>query len=71
MNFDVFVEDIKKNNWNVFGVEVYEDGKLTHQYGDTTKTRYPIYSATKTITSIAVGVCGRRGPLSIFESKGI
>lgn len=56
MNFEKFVEDIKTNNWNVFGVEVYADGKLLHSYGDTMNTKYPIYSATKTITSIAVGM---------------
>lgn len=68
MKFNAFVEDIQKNNWNVFGVEVYVDGKLTHQYGDTTKTRYPIYSATKTITSIAVGCAVDEGKLDINKS---
>ena len=28
MEFERFVEDIKNNNWNVFGVEVYENGEL-------------------------------------------
>lgn len=67
MNFKAFVEDIKKNNWNVFGVEVYQDGKLTHQYGET-QTRYPIYSATKTITSIAVGRAVDEGKLELEKS---
>lgn len=65
MNFGKFVEDIKKNNWNVFGVEVYVDGKLSHSYGDTTDTRYPIYSATKTITSIAIGMAVDEGKVDI------
>ncbi len=68
MNFGKFVEDIKKNNWNVFGVEVYVDGKLSHSYGDTTDTRYPIYSATKTITSIAIGMAVDEGKLDINKS---
>lgn len=67
MNFNAFVEDIEKNHWNVFGVEVYRDGKLVHQYGDT-KARYPIYSATKTITSIAVGMAVDEGKLDINKS---
>lgn len=66
--FDAFIEDIKKNNWNVFGVEVYVDGKLIHQYGDTTVNRYPIYSATKTITSIAVGMAVDEGKLDLDRS---
>ena len=68
MDFNAFVEDIKKNNWNVFGVEVYVDGKLLHSYGDTIDTRYPIYSATKTITSIAVGIAVDEGKLDINKS---
>ena len=68
MNFNAFVEDIKKNNWNVFGVEVYVDGKLLHSYGDTNDTRYPIYSATKTITSIAVGMAVDEGKLDLNKS---
>ncbi len=68
MNFEKFVEDIKKNNWNVFGVEVYVDGKLLHSYGDTMDKRYHIYSATKTITSIAVGMAVDDGKLDINKS---
>ena len=35
MNFEGFVKDIQDNQWNVFGVEVYENGELTHSFGDT------------------------------------
>lgn len=68
MDFDAFVEDIKKNDWNVFGVEVYKSGQLIHFYGDTTKTRYPIYSATKAITSIAVGLAVDERKMDIDKS---
>ncbi len=68
MNFDIFVNDIQQNSWNVFGVEVYRGGKLIHSYGDTTMTRYPIYSATKTITSIAVGLAVDEGKIDIDKS---
>jgi CubicO group peptidase (beta-lactamase class C family) len=56
MNFDAFVNDIQQNNWNVFGTEVYEDGILTHAFGDTQDNLHEIFSATKTILSIAVGI---------------
>ncbi len=65
MNFEAFVDDIKQNNWNVFGAEVYVDGKLVHRYGDTEESRHPIYSATKTITSIAVGMAVDEGKLDV------
>ena len=38
MKFDAFVNDIESNKWNVFGTEVYENGLLTHSYGDTIET---------------------------------
>ena len=65
MNFQDFVEEIRNNQWAIHGAEVYVDGKLIHQYGDTTEHRYPIYSATKTITSIAVGMAADEGKLDI------
>lgn len=68
MDFNAFVNDIEENKWNVFGAEVYVDGKIVHQYGDTIERRYPIYSATKTITSIAVGMAIDEGKLDIHKS---
>ena len=56
MDFEAFVSEIQQNEWNVFGVEVYENGILTHTYGDTQNSMHDIYSATKTILSIAVGI---------------
>lgn len=65
MNFNAFVNDIRENQWNVFGVEVYESGQLTHEYGNTRDSRFPIYSATKAILSIAVGIAQDRGKFDI------
>ena len=56
MDFVGFVSDIQRNNWNVFGAEVYEDGKLVHSFGDTNENLHDIYSATKAILSVAVGI---------------
>lgn len=68
MNFEAFVKEIEAQQWKVFGVEVYEDGELVHSYGDTTDNRYPIYSATKTIVSIAVGLAVNEGKMNIEDS---
>ncbi len=67
MDFWGFIEDIQKNEWNVFGVEAYENGRLIHRCGDK-ENRHPIYSATKTITSIAVGMAADEGKLDIHRS---
>ena len=68
MNFKEFIEDIEKNNWNVYGVEVYENGALTHSYGDTSENIYEIYSATKSVLSIAVGIAYDRGLIKLDNS---
>ena len=61
MNFESFIQDIQQNNWNVYGAEVYENGVLTHAYGDVDENLHGIYSATKTVLSIAVGIAWDRG----------
>lgn len=67
MNFQAFTDEIRQKQWNVFGAEVYEDGKLVRQYGDT-QTRHPIYSATKTITALAVGMAVDAGKMDVRRS---
>lgn len=65
MDFTTFVSDIEKNQWNIFGVEVYENGRLIHKYKDTCQSRFPIYSATKTIISIAAGIASDQRKLEL------
>lgn len=64
MDFDSFVKDIKTNNWNVFGAEVYKDGALKYSYGDTSGL-HEIYSATKTVLSVAVGIVYDEGLIDL------
>ncbi len=68
MNFENFISDIKRNKWNVHGVEVYEKGVLTYSFGDTCDTIYDIYSAAKTILSIAAGIAMDRGLMDPGDS---
>ena len=65
MDFESFVKDITDNKWNVFGVEVYKDGKLLHSFGDTEDNIHDIYSATKTILSVALGIAIDKGMIDI------
>ena len=65
MDFESFVKDITDNKWNVFGVEVYKDGKLIHSFGDTKDNIHDIYSATKTILSVALGIAIDKGIIDI------
>lgn len=41
---------------------------MTHPYGDTTKHLYDIYSVTKSVVSIAVGILYDRGLFSLDKS---
>jgi len=68
LRFDSFVNDIQKNAWNVYGAEVYEDGILTHSFGDTRDNLHELYSATKTILSVAVGIAVDEGKFDISRS---
>ena len=68
MNFDAFIKDIEDNGWCVFGAEVYEDGRLTHSWGDTTEKVHDIYSATKAVQSVAVGIAYDRGLIDFDRS---
>jgi len=65
MYFNELVNSIELNKYSVHGLEVYLNGGIVHSYGDTQDKRYPIYSATKTITSIAVGMAVDEKKLSI------
>ncbi len=67
MDFNSFVNDIEKNGWNVFGAEVYENGKLIHAWGDTLDRIHELYSATKTVLSVAFGILYDRGLIGLDD----
>ena len=65
--FEAFIKDIKDNNWNVFGVEMYHKGELKNSWGDTAGL-HEIYSATKGVVSIAVGIAYDEGLIDFDKS---
>lgn len=67
-DFSGFVEEIQGNGWQVHGLELWQDGKLVASFGDTQNRRYPIYSVTKAMVSIAVGMASDDGLLNIHDS---
>lgn len=67
-DFSGFVEEIHENGWQVYGLELWQDGKLEAAYGDTQNTRYPIYSVTKSMVSIAVGMASNDSLLNINDN---
>lgn len=65
--FTGFVNEIQENGWPVHGLELWVNGKLADSFGDTQNTRYPIYSVTKSMVSIAVGMASEDGFLNIDD----
>ncbi len=68
MNFQGFVDALKQNNWEVYGVEVFQNDQVIEKYHEEPLQRYPIYSATKSITSLAVGMAVDDGKFDINAS---
>lgn len=65
MDFEAFERDVRAHGWPVYGAEVWQDGQRLHGFGDTAQHRYPIYSATKTITAIAAGMAQSEGRIAL------
>lgn len=63
--FETLVTTIQEQHWPVHGLEIRQNGELLHHYGDTDKSRFPIYSATKAFTSTAAGIAVREGRFSV------
>ncbi len=68
MNFQGFVDVVKKNNWEFYGIEVFRNGRNIEIYSENPIQRKPIYSATKSITSLAVGMARDEGKFDINTS---
>lgn len=64
MNFQGFVDVVKQNRWELHGIEVFQDGQVVEQYQGKTG-RHPVYSATKSVTSLAVGMAVEDGKFDI------
>lgn len=67
MNFQNFIDTVKQNNWELHGIEVFYKGQIVEKYQEKPE-RHPIYSATKSITSLAVGMAVDDGKFDINES---
>lgn len=67
VGFEDFIIQKEQKQWNIHGIEIVRNGENVMSYGDISG-RYPIYSATKTITSIAAGIAVSGNKFSIDES---
>ncbi len=68
MDFQGFIDIVKKNGWDLYGVQVFQSGQIIEKYHEEPIQPYPIYSATKSITSLAVGMARDEGKFDIYAS---
>lgn len=68
MNFQGFVDTIKENNLEVYGIQVFHKGEIVCSWQEEPMLRHPIYSATKSILSLAVGMARDDGKFDIDAS---
>ena len=62
--------EIIKRDLKVYGIEIFEGGKVVFKQQFAPDVRYPIYSAAKSFTSTAVGLAVQEGKLSVEDSLG-
>ena len=61
---DNIIRKIEKAGLNVHGIEVFRSGDIVLRHFFHEDRRYPIYSATKSLTSAAVSIAADEGKLS-------
>lgn len=63
--FENIVDEIRSKDLNVHGIEIFRNGNVEFKYSFSPDIRYPIYSASKSFVSSAVGIASDEGKLSI------
>ncbi len=64
--FSNLISRIENENWPVFGAEIYKNNQLVNHFGNTSK-RFPLYSISKSITSIGFGIAENEGLINIDD----
>lgn len=66
-NFYDLIQELEKFRFLVYGIKVEMKNQPELEYYFKKDTRYPIYSVTKSIVSLAVGIAQQQGYLSIQD----
>lgn len=67
LKIDNLISYIEQEKLAIHGLEVWNDSKLIKTWGNTTD-RFPIYSITKSLVSIAFGIAESDGIVSVSDS---
>ncbi len=63
--FSKLIEEIEKNKLNIYGIEIFQNHNIVFRHMQRDDIRYPIYSATKSFTTTAVGIAVDEGKFSV------
>lgn len=63
--FSEIIQKVKDHSLDVRGIELTRDGETVFRYIQGEDVRYPIYSCTKTVTALAVGLAVSDGKFDI------
>ncbi len=63
--FETVIHEIISRSLQVHGLEIFQEGSVVFRHNFSPDVRYPIYSATKSFTSTAVGMASDEGKLSV------
>lgn len=66
LRFSNLISRIKNEKWPVFGAEIYKNNHLLNHFGNTSE-RFPVYSITKSITSICFGIAENEGLINLYD----
>lgn len=63
--FSELIGNIQKNNLNIHGIEIFQNNNIIFRHITDEDIRRPVYSATKSFTSTAVGIASDEGKISV------
>lgn len=63
--YDKLIKSLKAENFRVYGLAIRQDGRLLYSWHPAPDIRYPVYSATKSVTSLAAGFAAAEGKFSV------
>lgn len=63
--YDKLVAKLTAQKFAVYGLEIRQDGKSLFSWHPAPDIRYPVYSATKSVTSLAAGLAVAEGKFSV------
>lgn len=63
--YEELIKRLEAEQYCIYGLEIRQGGELVFSWHPAPDVRYPVYSATKSVTSLAAGFAAAEGKLSV------